>query len=136
MAYALRLRVPPQQQSGAHKGRESGSISDTTSKADKAGRSVLLSFDELPEWYRRKWILRGYRHQLTLRSTVGYIYTMSRLTSIPTLSQPFHSYMESGISYSTLLVDTLRSLAPILLLSLSSCLRRSRACPCRRRTTP
>jgi adiponectin receptor len=41
-----------------------GSISDTASKPGKAGRPVLLSFDEMPEWYRREsnqWILHGYR---------------------------------------------------------------------------
>lgn len=54
-----RLRVPPPQ---PPEGMES--ISDTASKAGKAGRPVLLSFDEMPEWFRREsnqWILRGYR---------------------------------------------------------------------------
>ena len=40
------------------------SISDTASKAGKAGRPVLLSFDEMPEWFRREsnqWILHSYR---------------------------------------------------------------------------
>jgi adiponectin receptor len=40
------------------------SSSDTASTAGKAGRPVLLSFDEMPEWFRREsnqWILRGYR---------------------------------------------------------------------------
>lgn len=37
---------------------------DTASKAGKSGRPVLLSFDEMPEWFRResnKWVLHGYR---------------------------------------------------------------------------
>ncbi|EFW18652.1 hypothetical protein D8B26_005393 [Coccidioides posadasii str. Silveira] len=40
------------------------SISNTASKASKAGRPVLLSFDEMPEWFRHEsnqWILHGYR---------------------------------------------------------------------------
>jgi len=39
-------------------------ISDVASKAGKAGRPVLLSFNEMPEWFQResnRWILRGYR---------------------------------------------------------------------------
>ncbi|OAG42077.1 hypothetical protein AYO21_03812 [Fonsecaea monophora] len=38
--------------------------SDTTIKPAQAGRPALLSFDEMPEWYRREcnpWILHGYR---------------------------------------------------------------------------
>ncbi|KAI0008821.1 hemolysin-III related-domain-containing protein [Xylariaceae sp. FL0662B] len=64
MASAPRLRVPPQQPPESHKGRGMESISDTASKAGKAGRPVLLSFDEMPEWFRREsnqWILHGYR---------------------------------------------------------------------------
>jgi len=40
------------------------SISDTAPKAGKARRPVLLSFDEMPEWFQREsnqWILHGYR---------------------------------------------------------------------------
>jgi adiponectin receptor len=40
------------------------SNSDTASKAGKATRPTLLSFDEMPEWFRResnRWILHGYR---------------------------------------------------------------------------
>ncbi|KAE8334483.1 hypothetical protein BDV24DRAFT_156825 [Aspergillus arachidicola] len=57
MESALRLRIlplPPLEQME--------SISDT--KAGKTGRPVLLSFDEMPEWFRREsnqWILHGYR---------------------------------------------------------------------------
>ena len=44
--------------------REMESISDTASKADKERRPVLLSLDEMPEWFRREsnqGILHGYR---------------------------------------------------------------------------
>ncbi|KAH7132860.1 hypothetical protein EDB81DRAFT_845461 [Dactylonectria macrodidyma] len=64
MASASRLQVPPPQPPEAHKGRGMESISDTASKAGKAGRPVLLSFDEMPEWFQREsnqWILHGYR---------------------------------------------------------------------------
>ncbi|KAJ6018484.1 hemolysin-III family protein [Penicillium canescens] len=64
MVSAPRLRVPPLQPLEAHKGREMESSSDTASTAGKAGRPALLSFDEMPEWFRREsnqWILRGYR---------------------------------------------------------------------------
>ncbi|KAJ5414213.1 hemolysin-III family protein [Penicillium cosmopolitanum] len=47
-----------------HKGRGMESISDTASKGGKAGRPVLLSFNEMPKWFQHdsnKWILRGYR---------------------------------------------------------------------------
>ncbi|SMR54452.1 unnamed protein product [Zymoseptoria tritici ST99CH_3D1] len=40
------------------------STSDTTIKASKAGRPVLLSFADMPDWFQRdnnKWILHGYR---------------------------------------------------------------------------
>lgn len=40
------------------------STSDTTSRAGKAGRPNLLSFDEMPSWFRREsnqCILHGYR---------------------------------------------------------------------------
>ncbi|TVY29114.1 ADIPOR-like receptor [Lachnellula hyalina] len=58
MASASRLRVPPPQPPEPH-GMES-----TASEAGTAGRPVLLSFDEMPEWFRREsnqWILHGYR---------------------------------------------------------------------------
>jgi adiponectin receptor len=40
------------------------STNDTAPKAGKARRPVLLSFDEMPEWFQREsnqWILHGYR---------------------------------------------------------------------------
>lgn len=64
MASAPRLRLPTPQPIEAHKGRGMESIRDTRSKASKAGRPALLSFDEMPEWFRREsnqWILHGYR---------------------------------------------------------------------------
>ncbi|PMD47894.1 hemolysin-III family protein [Hyaloscypha variabilis F] len=66
MASASRLRVSPSQPPESHKGRgmESESLIDTASKAGKAGRPGLLSFDEMPEWFRREsnqWVLHGYR---------------------------------------------------------------------------
>ena len=64
MASAPRLRVPPLQAPEAHNGLEKKSISDTASKAGKAGHPVLLSFDEMPEWFRLEsspWIAHGYR---------------------------------------------------------------------------
>lgn len=64
MASAPRFRVTPPQPPEAHKGRGMESISDTTSKAGKAARPVLLSFDQMPEWFRREsnqWVHHGYR---------------------------------------------------------------------------
>ncbi|PQE23300.1 hemolysin-III family protein [Rutstroemia sp. NJR-2017a BBW] len=64
MASTSRLRVPPPQPPEAHKGWEMEFISDTASKVGRAGRPALLSFDEMPEWFRREsnqWILHGYR---------------------------------------------------------------------------
>lgn len=64
MASASRLRVPPPQPPEAHKGRGMESVTDAATKAGKAERPVLLSFDEMPEWFRREsnqWIFHGYR---------------------------------------------------------------------------
>lgn len=64
MASTPRLRVPTPQPLEAHKGQGMETTRDTTAKVGKAGRPVLLSFDEMPEWFRREsnpWILRGYR---------------------------------------------------------------------------
>lgn len=39
-------------------------ISEAVSKVGKGGRPALLSFDEMPEWFKREsnqWILYGYR---------------------------------------------------------------------------
>jgi adiponectin receptor len=64
MASAARLRVPPPQSPQGHNGQKMKSISDATSTASKAGRPVLFSFEEMPEWFRResnKWVHHGYR---------------------------------------------------------------------------
>jgi len=64
MVSAPRLRVPPPQPPSADKGRGVNAISNTASKAGMARRPVLLSFDEMPEWFRHEsnqWILHGYR---------------------------------------------------------------------------
>ena len=64
MASAPCLRVPPPQPPEVHKRRGMEFISDTAFKAGKAGHPVLLSFDEMPEWFRlesNQWILHGYR---------------------------------------------------------------------------
>jgi adiponectin receptor len=64
MASPPRLRLPPPQPPELHRGQRMGSISDTAFKAGKAGRPVLLSFDEMPEWFQREsnqWILHRYR---------------------------------------------------------------------------
>ena len=67
MVFAPRRRVRPSRPPEAHEGHKGPgmeSISDTAIKAGKAGRPVLLSFDEMPEWFRREsnqWILHGYR---------------------------------------------------------------------------
>ncbi|KAJ0413019.1 hypothetical protein BJY00DRAFT_82349 [Aspergillus carlsbadensis] len=58
MESAPRLRVPPLQLS-----EEMDFLSNTISKARKATRPVLLSFNEMPEWFRREsnqWIHQGY----------------------------------------------------------------------------
>ncbi len=64
MTSTPRLRGPPSQPPEAQKGRGMKPISDTASRAGKAERSVLLSFDEMSEWFRREfnqWILHDYR---------------------------------------------------------------------------
>lgn len=67
MASQPRLRLPPQQPPEAHKGKHGmdPTGSDAASNASKAaGRPGLLSFSEMPEWFRREsnqWILHGYR---------------------------------------------------------------------------
>ncbi|KAJ5449546.1 hemolysin-III family protein [Penicillium daleae] len=64
MPSALRIRVPSPQLPEVQKGQGMDSISDTASKAHKAGRPVLLLVYEMPEWFRlksNKWILHGYR---------------------------------------------------------------------------
>lgn len=50
MASAPRLRVPPSQSPEAHDGCGMQSVNGTTSKASEAGRPVLLSFDEMPDY--------------------------------------------------------------------------------------
>lgn len=64
MAYAPRLRAPLSQLPETHKVSGMESTSDTSSKVGEAGRPVLLSFDEMPEWFRHEsnqWVLHGYR---------------------------------------------------------------------------
>lgn len=65
MASAPRLRVPPQQPPEAHKQQQgTDPTNDAAPNANKAGRPALLSFDEMPEWFRREsnqWIHHGYR---------------------------------------------------------------------------
>jgi adiponectin receptor len=59
MESAPRLRVPRLQPSA-----EMDFLSNSITKARKAGRPVLLSFDEMPEWFQREsnqWILHSYR---------------------------------------------------------------------------
>jgi adiponectin receptor len=65
MASDFRLRAPPPQLPEMHEKREMEPISDTASKAGKTKRPVLLSFNEMPEWFRREsnqWVLNSYRH--------------------------------------------------------------------------
>ncbi|KAK4895176.1 hypothetical protein LTR27_006785 [Elasticomyces elasticus] len=62
MASTPRLRASPPQTLGAS--REMDTTDETKSKAGKAGRPILLSFDEMPEWFghdSNQWILHGYR---------------------------------------------------------------------------
>lgn len=62
MASGPRLRAPPSAE--VLHSRAMDSTSDTTIKASKAGRPVLLSFADMPDWFQRdnnKWILHGYR---------------------------------------------------------------------------
>lgn len=64
MASAPRLRGSPLQPLETQKGQAMELINDTASKTDKRKSPVLLSFEEMPEWFRREsnqWILHGYR---------------------------------------------------------------------------
>jgi len=65
-----------------------------------------------------------YRARFAPRSAVGVFSTTRRSTSIPISFPPSSSSSASGISCSTLLANIPELLAPILLLSHSSCLRR------------
>ncbi|KAH8783002.1 hemolysin-III family protein [Diaporthe sp. PMI_573] len=70
------------------------STSDAASKAGKAGHPILLSFDEMPEWFRREsnqWILHGYRglgSRFVLQLVV-HTYTLGSLAPISLLSPVF-----------------------------------------------
>ena len=60
MASASRLRLSPPQPPATSKGRKDESVP----RAGMSGRPYLLSFDEMPEWFRRetnRWVLHGYR---------------------------------------------------------------------------
>lgn len=64
MASAPRFRPSPPQPPEAHKGQGMESISSGTPKTDQIGLPVLLSFDQMPEWFQlvsNRWILHGYR---------------------------------------------------------------------------
>lgn len=64
MASAPRLRLADQQSPETHNERLMELPSESAIKTGKAGRPVLRSFDEMPEWFREgsnKWILHGYR---------------------------------------------------------------------------
>ena len=64
MASAPRLRGSLLQSVELQKGQKMESIRKIACKTDKAKRPTLLSFDEMPDWFRREfnqWILRGYR---------------------------------------------------------------------------
>ncbi|KAI1052301.1 hypothetical protein LB507_007581 [Fusarium sp. FIESC RH6] len=63
MTSAPRLRASPPQLSKTHERQGIESMGDTAVKAGK-GRPVLLSFDQMPEWFRiesNKWVHHGYR---------------------------------------------------------------------------
>lgn len=63
MALKPYLRVPPSQIREPRKG-EGMERADDTSKVNNTGDPPLLSFQEMPEWFRQvsnKWILHGYR---------------------------------------------------------------------------
>jgi adiponectin receptor len=62
MVSVRRLRGPPREPE-ARKGREMEDYASGTGSGE-AGRSTLLSFVEMPEWFQRDnnpWILNGYR---------------------------------------------------------------------------
>jgi len=64
MASAPHRRVPLPQPPEAHTAQGMESVGNAASKAGKARRPFLLSFDEMPEWFRREsnqWVLHGYR---------------------------------------------------------------------------
>lgn len=65
-----------------------------------------------------------YRARFAPHSVVGGISTTRRSTSIPISFRPLSSCSASGISCSTLLANIPELLAPILLLSHSSCFQR------------
>ncbi|KAH7031020.1 hemolysin-III related-domain-containing protein [Microdochium trichocladiopsis] len=58
MASAHRLRIPPKE---PHRGQ---GMEDDASGPDETGRPALVSFDEMPGWFRldnNQWVLHGYR---------------------------------------------------------------------------
>jgi adiponectin receptor len=62
MASTPRLRVPPKEPESS----EERAMEDDASRpgSGEAGRSTLLSFDDMPQWFQHdnnKWILHGYR---------------------------------------------------------------------------
>ena len=123
MVSAPHIRVPPLQPPEGMK-----FISDIASKAGKAGRPVLLSFDEMPEWFRREsnqWILRGYRpiSGSAHASFCSWSYIHNESVNIYSHLIPavFFLLGEWHIFRSTLLADTPGSLVLISLLSPSSC---------------
>lgn len=93
MAPNPRLRVLPRSLPETHKGLGIKRKDKTAIKVGEARRPVLLSFNEMPEWFRHgsnKWIFISIgpsQVQFTFRSVVGCTRTTRRPTSIPTLSQ-------------------------------------------------
>ena len=64
MASAPHLRVPHSQPLQECQQHGTNSIDDTSPRYDNTARLALLTFDEMPQWFREesnKWILHGYR---------------------------------------------------------------------------
>lgn len=64
MAFAPYLRASPTQLREARKRQGTGSMRNTASKADKAASPTLLSYHQMPQWFRQEsnqWVLQSYR---------------------------------------------------------------------------
>ncbi|KAK0651766.1 hemolysin-III family protein [Cercophora newfieldiana] len=138
MAPTPRLRVPPSQPPEARTGQGSQSTSKTSSKAGKARRRVLVSFDEMLEWFQResnKWIHHGYRpFSNSIRSSVcslAYVHNESiNIYShlIPAVSyllgewyiQQYLNRRYSDVQAADLIVFSIFMLTAIVCLSLSA----------------
>ena len=128
MASAPRLRVPPKvPETRKRRGMEDDAPgSESEEEATQCfSRSVRCRNGFKTTTMNGFFTATGlYQTRTGSHSAVGGISTTRRSISIPISFRPLSSSSASGSSCSTLLVNILELLAPILLLSHYSCLRR------------